>query len=148
MDHYLFLHLIAFIIQKYSAFNDNKALLLRRPNTIYIIASWCCSAQLLGTAFLCAILPPWQRGMLRPGGCTSPQITLWPGGKSTLMSRGAGQSPPKLENFPKHPCFLASQCFSLWQPARRGCFCSSWGRGDQNPQRGHLCIPPLGSKRG
>ena len=67
MDHYLFLHLIAFIIQKYSAFNDNKALLLRRPNTIYIIASWCCSAQLLGTAFFCVILPPWQRGMLRPG---------------------------------------------------------------------------------
>lgn len=67
MDHYLFLHLIAFIIWKYSAFNDNKALVLRRPNTIYIIASWCYSAQLLGTAFLRAVLPPWQRGLLRPG---------------------------------------------------------------------------------
>lgn len=56
MDHYLFLHLIAFIIQKYSVPNDNKEPLLRRPNSSCVIGS----AQLLVWHFMCHP-PPGQR---------------------------------------------------------------------------------------
>lgn len=65
MDHYLFLHLIAFIIQKYSVLNDNKEPLLRRPNTKCVIAR----AQLLGVA---SHVPPTQtlhQGRARPEPC-------------------------------------------------------------------------------
>lgn len=129
MDHYLFLHLIAFIIQKYSAFNDNKALLRRRPNTIYIIASWCYSAQLLSTAFLCAILPPWQRGMLWPG---EQQLTKSPFGQETRalwFPEAQARAPQNWEIFSVSlaSIFPGFPVPSLWQPAHGGCFCSSWG---------------------
>lgn len=66
MDHYLFLHLIAFIIEKYSVLNDNKEPLLRRPNTKCVTAS----AQLLGVAFHVSPTPwaEWAAHPRLPGG--------------------------------------------------------------------------------
>lgn len=61
MDHYLFLHLIAFIIQKYRVPNDNKEPLLRRPNSNCVIGS----TQILAWHFMCHLLPG-QRGLLTP----------------------------------------------------------------------------------
>lgn len=95
MDHYLFLHLIAFIIEQYSVLNDNKVPLLRRPNTKCVTAS----AQLLSVAF--HVSPtPWAE---------------WAAHPRLPRREGQGQSPTKREFscFPEHPCPLLFWYFTL-----------------------------------